>query len=130
YGHSCHMNACPQLAEAGRIDLGMEEAETAVLSGRYQTVVLSQVLTALEEELLTAEDVVTLMDACPAHVALVLTGRTAPIIIAAQCEPWAEGNRLPGSVPLECSGANSSRRPSVNGCDEEHNLQLPRENRP
>ncbi len=92
YGCSCRMNACPQLAEAGRIDLGMEEAETAIRSGRYRTVLLSQVLTAVEENLLTAQDILWLIDTRPEHVTLILTGETAPAAIAAQCDSWPEGH--------------------------------------
>jgi cob(I)alamin adenosyltransferase len=53
-----------------------------MLSGRYDIVVLDEVLIALFFRLLAEDDVLSLMDERPAGVELVLTGRyaRAPII--------------------------------------------------
>lgn len=86
YGRSCHVNAPPLLADARRAEIGWEEAEAALRGGRHDRVLLSQILTAVEQELLVASDLLALMDQRPEHVTLILTGASAPAEIVAQCE--------------------------------------------
>lgn len=86
YGHSCFVNAYPPLADAGRIEIGLDEAEAALRSGRYDIVLLSQILTAIDEHLLTSSDIARLIQVCPDRVTLILTGRNAPKELVAQCE--------------------------------------------
>jgi cob(I)alamin adenosyltransferase len=57
---------------------GLERARTAMLSGRYDVVVLDEVNVALWFGLLTVEAVMSLLDERPERVELVLTGRRAP----------------------------------------------------
>jgi cob(I)alamin adenosyltransferase len=83
YGGGCFVNAAPPLADALRAETGLAEAEAAVHSGKYRIVVLSQILDAVGEGLLTPEDLAALVDACPAHVQLVLTGRSLPPTVTA-----------------------------------------------
>jgi ATP:corrinoid adenosyltransferase len=78
YGGSCFVNAAPPLADALRAETGLAEAEAAVHSGKYRIVVLCQVLDAVGAGLLTSEDLAALVDACPAHVQLILTGHSLP----------------------------------------------------
>jgi cob(I)alamin adenosyltransferase len=88
YGYSCHVNAPPLLADIGRAEIGLEEAEAALRSGVYEVVLLSQILTAVDADLLTTRDVQSLCGVRPQHVTLILTGRNAPTEIAAECEHY------------------------------------------
>ncbi|MGD2143463.1 MAG: cob(I)yrinic acid a,c-diamide adenosyltransferase [Anaerolineae bacterium] len=57
---------------------GLERARRAMLSGRYDIVVLDEVNVSIWFGLLTTEDVLTFLDQKPEHVEVVLTGRRAP----------------------------------------------------
>ena len=57
---------------------GLARAREAILSGKYDIVVLDEVNVAVELGVLTVDEVVPLLDAKPAGVELVLTGRFAP----------------------------------------------------
>jgi cob(I)alamin adenosyltransferase len=63
------------IADAGS---GLERARVALLSGRHDIVVLDEVNVALWFGLLEEEAVLELLEARPADVELVLTGRRAP----------------------------------------------------
>jgi ATP:corrinoid adenosyltransferase len=91
FGSSRHVNAYMQLADIGRVDIGMEESEVALRGGNYDVVVLSQILIALNEDLLTTADILSLIDTTPANVRLILTGCDAPAEIAAKCKLRKQG---------------------------------------
>ncbi|MGC8873157.1 MAG: cob(I)yrinic acid a,c-diamide adenosyltransferase [Chloroflexia bacterium] len=57
---------------------GLARAREALLSGRYDIVVLDEVCVALHFGLLTLPEVLSLLNERPAKVELVLTGRRAP----------------------------------------------------
>jgi cob(I)alamin adenosyltransferase len=57
---------------------GLERAREAMLSGRYDIVVLDEVNVAIWFGLLTVEEVLAFLDEKPGEVELVLTGRRAP----------------------------------------------------
>ncbi|MBN1953944.1 MAG: cob(I)yrinic acid a,c-diamide adenosyltransferase [Anaerolineae bacterium] len=57
---------------------GLARATEALLSGRYDVVVLDEVTVAVWFELLTVEEVLAVLDQRPRHVEVVLTGRRAP----------------------------------------------------
>ena len=57
---------------------GLERAREALLSGRYDIVVLDEVNVAIWFGLLDVEEVLALLDERPAHVEVILTGRRAP----------------------------------------------------
>lgn len=57
---------------------GLERAREAMLSGKYDIVVLDEVNVSIWFGLLEAEDVLALLDQKPEHVEVVLTGRRAP----------------------------------------------------
>ncbi len=63
------------VARAGR---GLQLARAAMLSGRYDIVVLDEINVALWFELVSLDQVLALVAARPAGVELVLTGRRAP----------------------------------------------------
>jgi len=87
YGNSCWVNASSNLADAYRAELGLEEARDAVVSGRYSTVYLSQVLNTVAEDLLAAADLKELIELCPAHLRLVMTGDHLPAGFAESTAP-------------------------------------------
>ena len=60
---------------------GLARSRAAMLSGRYDIVVLDEILIALFFRLLTEADVLALLDERPAAVELILTGRYAPAAI-------------------------------------------------
>jgi ATP:corrinoid adenosyltransferase len=74
YGNSYYVNACPALADARRVELGVEESETILREGKHDVVLLSQILSANDETFLSCSDIVRLVEACPKHVSLILTG--------------------------------------------------------
>jgi cob(I)alamin adenosyltransferase len=57
---------------------GLERGRAALASGRYDLVVLDEINVAVWFGLLSADQVVALIDGRPAEVELVLTGRYAP----------------------------------------------------
>lgn len=65
-------------AERQAAEQGLAAAGAALASGRYRIVVLDEVNTLLHFAILPVEPVLRLMDAKPAAVELVLTGRYAP----------------------------------------------------
>jgi cob(I)alamin adenosyltransferase len=93
FGCSCYVNACPPLADANRVEIGLEEAEAALRSNRYEVVLLSQILTAIDEDLLTTQDIESLFGARPQHVTLILTGRNAPSELTARYEGSHQGSQ-------------------------------------
>ena len=57
---------------------GLDKARAAMLSGQYAIIVLDEVCVALHFELLTLDEVLSILDEKPTGVELVLTGRRAP----------------------------------------------------
>jgi cob(I)alamin adenosyltransferase len=56
---------------------GLEKARAAVTSGDYDIVILDEANVALDFGLISLEDVLSLIEARPEHVELILTGRGA-----------------------------------------------------
>lgn len=65
-------------AETRAAELGLAAAEAALRGGAFRIVVLDEVNTLLHFGIVPVERVLALLDARPAHVELVLTGRYAP----------------------------------------------------
>jgi len=65
---------------------GLERAREAMLSGRYDLVVLDEVNVAIWFGLLDVEEVLALLDERPEGVELVLTGRRAPRELIARAD--------------------------------------------
>jgi cob(I)alamin adenosyltransferase len=63
--------------DVARARRGLERAAEAMISGRYEIVVLDEINVALWFGLLSVEDVLALLDRRPKDVELVLTGRRA-----------------------------------------------------
>lgn len=69
---------------------GLELARRAMLSGRYQLVVLDEVNVAVDFGLLSVKDVLDLLDDRPPDVDVVLTGRYAPPELQARADMVSE----------------------------------------
>jgi len=65
---------------------GFEAAKIALASGDYQMVILDESMVALQQGLLSREQILCWLDMRPAAVELVLTGRHAPPEIIAQVD--------------------------------------------
>jgi cob(I)alamin adenosyltransferase len=57
---------------------GLKRAQEALLSGRYDLVILDEINVAIWFNLLTVEEVLTFLDQRPENVEVILTGRRAP----------------------------------------------------
>lgn len=68
------------------IEKGLELAKTAISSGKYELVVLDEILVALHFGLLKQEKLFELIDNRPANVELVLTGRGATAELIARAD--------------------------------------------
>ena len=73
-----HVTKTPDPEDVRRAEYGLERCLAAMLSGRYDIVVLDEVNVAVFFNLLTAREVLAVLDEKPASVELVLTGRYAP----------------------------------------------------
>ena len=73
-----HITEGPDDEDIRRAREGLRQCRVAMLSGRYDIVVLDEINTAVVLKVLTVEEVLGLLDERPAAVELVLTGRGAP----------------------------------------------------
>lgn len=67
--------AADRLADARR---ALELSQHALASGKYDMVILDEIMSAFHYELLALDDVISLIKSKPAQLELVLTGRGAP----------------------------------------------------
>jgi cob(I)alamin adenosyltransferase len=89
------MDSFVKRGEATREDLrlahqGLELARDAILSGRYDIVILDEINVAVELGVLEVEEVLPLIDERPKGVELVLTGRYAPDEFCARADTITE----------------------------------------
>jgi cob(I)alamin adenosyltransferase len=73
-----HVTKDPDPDDVRRARRGLDRCRAAMLSGRYDIVVLDEVSVAVHFNLLSAAAVVSVIDERPVSVELVLTGRYAP----------------------------------------------------
>jgi cob(I)alamin adenosyltransferase len=73
-----HITDGPDDEDIRRAREGLVKCREAMLSGRYDIVVLDEINTAVLLKVLTVEEVLGLLDERPEAVELVLTGRGAP----------------------------------------------------
>ena len=76
-GGSIFTKSIDQLAQEARQTL--DHAEEKMLSGRYELLILDEILMAIHKGLISSEQVAGLLDKKPDTVELVLTGRNAPV---------------------------------------------------
>lgn len=83
YGTGCFVRGKPSDDDRRIARQGLDAAQRAVASGHFQMAILDESMVALHQGLLTVAQIEALIDACPATVELILTGRhAAPQIIA------------------------------------------------
>ncbi len=73
-----HITEGPDDEDIRKAREGLGKCRAAMLSGRYDIVVLDEINTAVLLKVLTVEEVLALLDEKPEAVELVLTGRGAP----------------------------------------------------
>jgi cob(I)alamin adenosyltransferase len=73
-----HITAGPDDEDIRRAVQGLRKCREAMLSGRYQIIVLDEVNTAVLLKVLSVQDVLDFLAERPESVELVLTGRGAP----------------------------------------------------
>ena len=73
-----HISKNPDPDDTRRARRGLDKCREAMLSGGYDIVILDEVNVAVHFNLLSAADVLSIIDERPASVELVLTGRCAP----------------------------------------------------
>jgi len=73
-----HITEGPDDEDIRRAREGLQKCREAMLSGKYQIIVLDEVNTAVLLKVLTVQDVLDLLIEKPESVELVLTGRGAP----------------------------------------------------
>ncbi|MFV0507139.1 MAG: cob(I)yrinic acid a,c-diamide adenosyltransferase [Bacteroidales bacterium] len=78
YGQSCFIDRKPTSADVDAAKGGLEEVWSIVLAGKHELVVLDEVNIAIYFKLLSAEEVLDVLQHKPEHVEVVLTGRYAP----------------------------------------------------
>lgn len=78
YGQGCWVNAQPPVADAYRTEIGLKDAHKAIESEQYETIVLSQVLGAVCDNLIAPREIEALVGACSPDQRLILTGDRLP----------------------------------------------------
>ena len=77
YGSGAELSGPDRERDAACARAGYEKAREALVSGKYDLVVLDEILVAEHLGLLAVDDLLRLMDQRPEHTELVLTGRWA-----------------------------------------------------
>ncbi|MHB9152861.1 MAG: cob(I)yrinic acid a,c-diamide adenosyltransferase [Spirochaetales bacterium] len=86
YGRGCFIKRAPEPEDIAAAGLGLQKAMTAMLSGRYDLVILDEINVASRYSLISDEGIAALLDARPASVELVMTGRYAPASLIARAD--------------------------------------------
>ncbi len=77
YGRRTFIEGQPQSADLKSAARGLAECREALVSGEYSLVILDEANVAAGLQLIPLEELLELIDARPAHVELVITGRWA-----------------------------------------------------
>ena len=77
YGRRCFVRGTPSDADVQAAAAGLKHAESALVSGKYDVVILDEVCVAVRLGLLAVGAVLSVVDRKPVGVELVLTGRNA-----------------------------------------------------
>jgi cob(I)alamin adenosyltransferase len=78
FGRGCFIRRAPESADIEAAASGLAAAREAMLSGKWDLVILDEINVALSIGLLSEADVLGFLDERPETVELVLTGRGAP----------------------------------------------------
>ncbi len=85
-----HVTENPDDEDIARARKGLEKCRRAMLSGRFQIVVLDEVCVALHFRLLEEKEVLDFLSQKPSAVELILTGRYAPASIIKRADLVSE----------------------------------------
>lgn len=91
----------PDAAEKEPARRALEHAANVIKSGKYHLIILDEINCALHKNLINTEEVLTLLDAKPEDVEIILTGRNAPQAVLDRADyvseikeikhPWHQG---------------------------------------
>ena len=76
-GRGCFIGREPAQEDIDAAQMGLEKASAAMEAG-YDLVILDEILVACALQLITEEEILTLLDGRPPRVELILTGRGCP----------------------------------------------------
>jgi cob(I)alamin adenosyltransferase len=77
YGRDCLIKDKPTEEDKDLALRGLKEAREAIVSGKYDLIILDEVIVAVLFDLLSLDDLLDLIKKKPVHVELVFTGRKA-----------------------------------------------------
>jgi cob(I)alamin adenosyltransferase len=77
YGLGGFIHRTPTEEDVRAAKAGFEEVRNVLLSGKYKVVILDEVVIATFFELVTVEDLISLIDTKPEEVEIIITGRNA-----------------------------------------------------
>jgi len=86
YGRGCFIKRAPEPEDIAAAGLGLQKAMKAMVSARYNLVILDEINVASRYGLISEDEIAALLDARPASVELVLTGRYAPAFLIARAD--------------------------------------------
>ena len=78
FGHGCFITKDPDPDDISAAQKGLQEIHQILMDKKYDLVILDEITIALYYNLLSLEDVITLIKDKPVETELVLTGRYAP----------------------------------------------------
>jgi cob(I)alamin adenosyltransferase len=78
YGRGCWLHGEPSEEDKQLAAEGLAEIGTAMLSGKYDVVILDEANVAVHFGILSTDDILALIDNKPERVELIFTGRRAP----------------------------------------------------
>jgi cob(I)alamin adenosyltransferase len=78
FGRRCFIKRDPEDADFTAAKNGLKKVKQAILSGKYNLIILDELNIALHYKLIDIEDVLNLIEELPAGTELVITGRYAP----------------------------------------------------
>jgi len=78
YGRGRFIRGKPDPADIRCAQKGLNDLSRAMIGGKYDLVIADEIICAVNAGLISAKDVLHLIDRKPASVELVLTGRNAP----------------------------------------------------
>ena len=77
YGRGCFIVNKPEEADVEAAQKGFEDLTRVVTSGDYPVVILDEINIAIHYNLLSIDDILTLIKTRPEHVEMIITGRNA-----------------------------------------------------
>jgi len=86
YGRPSFIEGKPTPEDIAAAERGLREARTAMLSGKYDVLILDEINIAIHFHILSIESVLSLIDEKPEGVELILTGRNADSRLIARAD--------------------------------------------